>query len=192
MEILTTHFILGVLALIFLRYRNSQKNLLDVVSACVLLLFVSRGLMELFWWGKVVWATGSLGLLISYYLRFKCKDPLQLFDWVKWTGVMLLIIYPVIDFGDPVSNVIGHLAIPILASLYVYDRWIFNPEKMKKRFVVILSIQTLLILLFFSYAIIQKAEADVQRQNADIERSRSVQRIKDLTQELQEFKKQGN
>lgn len=61
-----------------------------------------------------------------------------------------------------VSEVIGILTIPFLATTYVYDRWILEPDTMKKKFVIILGVQTFLIFVLYLYAFVQKAKLDEQ------------------------------
>jgi len=58
--------------------------------------------------------------------------------------------------------------------IYFYDRWILKPEKMKRKFVVIVAIQSVLMLLTLLFAIVQKAEADKQREVAEMQMQEAI------------------
>jgi hypothetical protein len=128
----------------------------------------------------------SLGLLICYAIRLQ-KPSRRLVDWLKWVGVAFLILYSAIgwDFSDGsivATYLITNLTIPILAAIYLYDRWILKPESMKRKFVIILSVQTLLIIGLFAFSIVQKAEADWQREFA-IEQSQLAEKARELAEQ---------
>jgi hypothetical protein len=98
----------------------------------------------------------------------------------------------------------------IVSFLIVLSWWMFQQVNLAKSdkdiILVYLVVVTGIYLVILTYLFFQKiykwqrkgrtlyyiSAADAQRQNAGIERSRAVQRIDDLTQELLEFKKQLN
>ena len=185
MDHLVTELAIGVLGIILFQYKNEQRDFIVLVSGSVLLLFLSRFLIVVTSWGWSVWIIGAVALLITYYLRFRRKSSRTFIDWIKWIGVALLVIYPATIFDLPqeyqlLDYLLSLLTIPLLATIYLYDRWILKPEKMKKRFTIVLSIQTFLILLMLTYSIIQKAEADKQRRNAEMEKIKSEKLIQEL------------
>lgn len=51
-------------------------------------------------------------------------------------------------------------------AICLYDRWTLKFQSMKRRFIILLSIQTLLIIVLLAFSIVQKAEADQQRERA--------------------------
>lgn len=71
----------------------------------------------------------------------------------------------------------------ILATIYLYDRWILKPEKMKRKYIIVLAVQSILILLMLTYAFVQKAQADRSRQDAFEEQQRAIE-IEKKYQEL--------
>jgi hypothetical protein len=103
-------------------------------------------------------------------------------------GAMFVIFYPLsTDKFDYELRTVGYfldnLTIPILAIIHVYDRLIVKLQ-MKKRYIIILSIQTAIILLLLTFSILQKAEADKQTVRAMEERERALK----LEFELQRMK----
>lgn len=126
-----------------------------------------QGLMYIYDWAVWLWAVASGGLLISYSFRYRVKQRREFLDILKWLGVIILIIYPIVFWR--VNNrlysaqyIIEQLTIPILAVIYLYDRWILKPETMKTKFLVVAAAQTVLILLSFIFSLFQKAVADKQ------------------------------
>lgn len=73
-----------------------------------------------------------------------------------------------------------NLIIPVVGTIYVYDRLILNTE-MKKRYIIILSIQSIIILLMLTFSIVQKAEADKQVMRAHREQIRAEKLEYELT-----------
>jgi hypothetical protein len=156
-----------------------------MISGSVLTLFVSRSLIDVVSWGPIIWIIGALSFLTTYYLRFKRKTKRGLIDKIKWIGVVVLVIYPmaILDLPDKYrlfSYLVSLLTVPLLATIYLYDRWILKPEKMKRKFIVILSVQTFLILVMLTYSVIQKAEADSQRLNAERQRVAAEKLLQEL------------
>jgi hypothetical protein len=72
-------------------------------------------------------------------------------------------------------TVLRMLTFVILAIIYSYDRWILKPDKMKKKYLIVLVGQTLLILLMLMYAFVQKSEADRQRDAAEISMMKAME-----------------
>jgi hypothetical protein len=63
-------------------------------------------------------------------------------------------------------EILRSLTLPFVAVIYIYDRWVLKKENMKRKFIIVLVAQTVLIIVFFTFALIQKAEADKQRKLA--------------------------
>ena len=81
---------------------------------------------------------------------------------------------------DSIEYYLENLILPVLGTIYMYDRLILKTE-MKKRFIIILSIQSILILLMLTYAIVQKASANKQFIKAESERFRAEKLESELT-----------
>lgn len=171
MEALITESLIGLIAVAAFQFRNPQKALLNTVSVLVFLLFLAKGLMHSYTWAMWLWIIASVGLFASYLFRFRQKDAVNVLDYIKWIGVLFLLLYPaaLFRFPDPrlwASYVVSDLTVPFLAAIYLYDRWILKPEKMKKKFVIILSVQTVLILVMLTFALFQRALAERYRDKA--------------------------
>jgi hypothetical protein len=112
------------------------------------------------------------GLLITYFLRFIAKAQKSSIDFFKWLGIALLSIWPLCFyyFESPGLNdilyVLSYLTVPVLGVTYLYDRWLLKPETMKKKHLMILVTQTVLIFLMLIYSLFQKTAADKAREEA--------------------------
>jgi hypothetical protein len=171
METLITESVIGLVALAAFQYRNPHKALLNTVSLFVFLLFVAKELMHSYTWAMWLLIIASVGLFVSYLVRFRRKGTVYVFDYIKWIGVGFLLFYPapLFQLPDPYRGapyLVSDLTIPVLAAIYLYDRWILKPEKMKKKFVIILSAQTVLILVMLTFALFQRALAERYRDKA--------------------------
>jgi hypothetical protein len=161
----------GVLGAILFRIRNEQTHYQNWISGFLIGLFLSQALfvygIEIV--GQIVWIISAIGLSVTYLLRFTRKVGRTTIDFLKLVCIGLLIIYP-ITFYTIVSmpgeywGILRSLTLSFVAVIYIYDRWVLKKGSMKRKFVVILVAQTLLILLLFTFALFQRAEADKQRE----------------------------
>ena len=164
--------LLAVIGILIFVYKNPHKKLITWTSLFILIIFLSEWF--LYFWdelvGQLIWIVGMLGLVVSYYLRFRTKETKDTWDYFKWTGVMLIILYPwTVYENDDLWTVLRLVTFPLLTTMFVYDRFVFKPERMKKRFLIILIVQSLLLLLIFTYAIVLKNQANrltIDRMNA--------------------------
>ena len=118
--------------------------------------------------GQIAWTLSAVGLTIFYLKRFASKPDKTNIDVVKILGLVMLIIYP-LPFASifNIENsstwiVLNSLTISILGTILIYDRWILKPSTMKKKFVTILVIQSIIIFFLLIYAFIQKTNVDMQ------------------------------
>jgi hypothetical protein len=187
-EIELLYGLFGIACFIF---QNPNRRHIYPISFLVLGLFVSQiayvYLNELS--GQIIWGISALGLSSCYFLRFKSKISKGFLEYLKILGVILLIIYPLPFYslthvgGGMFWIAIRMLTFSILGTIYFYDRWILNREAMKKRYVVVLVAQSVVILLMLSYAFVQKAEADRQREVAE-QNERKANEMQKRYQEL--------
>jgi len=167
-------FFFGLLGAILFRIRNEQTDYQNLIFGFVIGLFLSQALfvygVETV--GQIIWAISALGLGVAYFLRFNRKVRRITIDFLKLACIGLLIIYPItfytiVPLAGEHWGILRSLTLPIVAVIFIYDRWILKKENMKRKFVIVLVAQTLLILLFFTFALIQKGEADKQREVAE-------------------------
>ncbi len=116
--------------------------------------------------GKIIWAITGLGLVVAYYFRLKSKSKREVIDYLKLVGVALIAIYPINFYTyDYYLNrwdiliAIARLILPMILTIFIYDRYILKPERMKTKFILILVFQLLVILVSFTYALVQQTEA---------------------------------
>lgn len=176
-DILIIHIVIGLIAVILFRYKNPHRYLLDFVSIFVFAVFVSTAVIELTDWGLHFWFVAALGLVSTYIGRFVRQKDIRCFDWIKLSGILVLIFYPFSAFNfegrlETIEYYLENLIIPVVGTIYIYDRLILKTE-MKRRFIVILSVQSILILVLLIFSIVQDAEADKQRVRADGERKKA-------------------
>lgn len=181
------YWIYGTIGVILFRFWNRDKTYINLISIFAAGLIASQFLVLyiVIQNAEIVWAISSAGILVFYSLRFKRKPEKQVIDYIKIGGVLLLITYP-IPFWILFQLIITpcwHLllfATPfILASIFVYDRLILKPEPMKKKFTIILLVQTVIIFLLFTYALAQKMEAnrlvkEAERQRREVENQQKL------------------
>lgn len=170
-------FVFAIIGVLLFRLKNPDKKLFNWISLFVLGLFASEflylyvGLPALC---QSVWIGSSLGLISTYYLRFKSRPNKALLDYLKLICVILLVIYPWPFYSfvpiDQIFWVVRSAGLFFIAFVYTYDRWILKPEIMRKKYLVVLVAQSFLILLMLMYAFIQKAQADeAKEQSARLE-----------------------
>jgi hypothetical protein len=181
--------LLAVIGTALFYFKNPHKRFIIWTSGFVLVLFFSEWI--LFFAdtrvGSIIWTTGAIGLCIAYFLRFKEKRVTrEIWDYVKWIAIFIVIAYPwTIVYGDDnYWTVLRLLTFPSLGTMYLYDRLIFKPGKMKKKFVIILIAQSLLLLLFFTYSILLKNESNRLRIKLEEERINTIK----VEQKLKEIK----
>lgn len=186
------YWIYGTIGVILFRFWNKDKTYINLISVFAAGLIASQSLTSytVIQNTEIIWAISSAGIFVFYSLRFKRKSEKQIIDYVKIGGVMLLIIYPIpfwILFQlviTPFWHLLLYATPFILASIFVYDRMILKPEPMKKKFTIILLIQTVLIFALFIFAIIQKMEADRLAEEAERQR-RNVENQQKLIHAMQ-------
>src|SRR6187551_1536599 len=159
----------GLLGVILFRFWNQDKRFVNWISGFVIVLFLS----EAFYFisdsllAQVTWLISSAGLLFFYSLRFKNKDNKKGIDFLKPLGLIVLIIYPVTFYslahveGSEYWMILRSLTFYLLGTIFIYDRWILKPEAMKKKYVIILVSQSVLILTMLTFALYQKSQADI-------------------------------
>jgi hypothetical protein len=186
------YWIYGTIGVILFRFWNKDKTYINLISVFAAGLIASQSLTSytVIQNTEIIWAISSAGIFVFYSLRFKRKSEKQIIDYVKIGGVMLLTIYPIpfwILFRlviTPFWHLLLYATPFILASIFVYDRMILKPESMKKKFTIILLIQTVLIFALFIFAIIQKMEADRLAEEAERQR-RNVENQQKLIHAMQ-------
>jgi hypothetical protein len=175
----------GLLGAILFRIRNEQTHYQNWIFGFVIGLFLSQAL---FVYGseivsQIIWVISASGLGVAYFLRFIRKVSRTTIDFLKLACIVLLIIYPItfytiVPLPGEYWGILRPLTLPCVAVIYIYDRWVLKKENMKRKFVIVLVAQTLLILALFTFALIQKAEADKQREIAVEQRELAVEQAK--------------
>lgn len=157
----------GVIGIILFRFRNPNRDNLNVISIATCLLFLSEiaffKIAEPI--GLGTWFIAATGLLIAYGFRFKRKEAKTAIDYMKFAVIVLVACYPINFYtlswyaNDlTILIAIGYLIVPMGGATYLYDRWILKPEKMKRKFVTVLIIQTVLIFITLAFAFVRNAE----------------------------------
>ena len=174
----------GLIGVLLFRLKNYNKDYINLVSAFTLTIFIS----EIFFFkvnetsGLIIWAISGLGLLTTYGLRFKSKKQKEVIDYLKLTAIGLVICYPINFYTQnwylhkwDILIAFGDLIVPISGTIYFYDRWILKPEQMKRKFVTILVIQTILILVALTYGFVKNAEKVRMTELADENAKKAIE-----------------
>jgi hypothetical protein len=175
MSPIEVHLAYAVVIIFLFVFRNPVRDYLYPISVFILGLFVSQVAFDLDaeLASQITWTVSALGLVTFYLLRFRRKPLRGISEYLKVGAILLLAIYPLpfytlVYVGDGYYwTVLRMLTFFILATVYFYDRWILKPEEMKKKYLVVLVGQTLLILLMLMYAFVQRSEANRQRELAE-------------------------
>jgi uncharacterized membrane protein (UPF0136 family) len=187
-------FFIGLIGVLILRINNSDKRFLNIISVLVVIILSSDFIDAYLSSGLNVSLIASGLFIIFYTLRFSKKTDRTAIDLIKPLAVILVTIYPLtfVYYENDVFTLLGYLTIPVSVATYSYDRLILKPEPMKKKFIITLVIQTILILVFLTYAYIQKIEADKliimnhqDRLNAEKMISETTDQIEKLKIELE-------
>lgn len=83
---------------------------------------------------------------------------------------------------------IAYLILPMVLTIFIYDRYILKPERMKKKFILILVFQLLVVLVSFMYALVQRTEAKRMERGAvesAIQAEKNAKEAKRIAIELQ-------
>jgi hypothetical protein len=173
----------GLIGTFLFIFRNSDKRYIYRISTFIIGLFVSE--IAYFYFnvlpGQVIWVVSALGLIISYSMRLKDRTEKGIMEIFKVVGLMLLILYPlpfysIVKVGEnSFLATTRMLTFFILGTIYVYDRLILKPEKMKKKYIIALVAQSVFILLLLTFSFIQKAEADKSRQLAQEQEMKAIE-----------------
>jgi len=198
--------IIGLIGALLFLFENPDKNYKTLIFVFVEGVFASQAVfiyLDNPVPGQIIWAISTAGLLIFYPLRLKNKPNKQTIDFLKPIGLILLIIYPIPFYSlVPVGHsdfwaVTNIMTFFVLGTIYIYDRLILKPETMKRKFVIVLVIQTILIGMFFIYAFVQKLVADKQtervyelEQRARESEKRSIELYNDLNKEVEKLKEE--
>lgn len=190
-EYIVIQLSLGLIAPSLFRYRNPHRACIDIVSIFLCALFVGNALLAVTdtTLALVVWVASAVGLALAYLVRFSRKHEIDFFDYIKLASIVALILYsiPYHFVAEEVAvfkYYMTELTLPATAIVYIYDRLILNTE-MKKRFIVILSIQSIMILMLLIFSTYQRAMAEaaldaaVDAQNKAIEMRIKYQELLD-------------
>jgi hypothetical protein len=189
--------IIGFIGAFLFLFKNPDKNYKTLIFTFTVGLFASQTAyiyLDQHLPGQILWVTSTAGLLIFYPIRLKGKQHKEIIDFIKPIGLILLIIYPIPFFSlVPVGQsdlwaVINIMTFYVLGTIYIYDRLIL--KNMKKKFIIVLVIQTVLIGLFFVYALVQRQETVKQQELALESEKKSVQLYLDLNKEIERLKEQ--
>lgn len=102
----------------------------------------------------------SIGLITTFAIRFRARQPKLLTDYLKWIGTGVLVSLPYLqllpfDDVDPVLSVSSL----VVFFIYVYDRWVTRPDPITGQFRTLLLVQSLAIVLILIYALVQRTQA---------------------------------
>ena len=166
----------AVLGVFLFRFRNPNKYLINIISILMFSVFMTGFLF--FYFGELVGLIGcgiSGGcLVISFLLRTYQNGFRTGIDYAKCIAIIAVALYPINFFTydffiqeNYILIAIGYLILPAAAVIYFYDRYILKPEKMKKRFIIVLIVQTIVIAIAFLYAFIQQTKAVAAQSQAE-------------------------
>jgi len=142
----------------------------------------------------VLWVVLGVLFLTLYALRFRRKPQVDLMDHFKLGAMLLAPFVPLLSTSIKYEllGIAEFIYLPLLICIYSIDRLIIKSEPMKKKFVIVLIVESVIVLLSLTYAYVQTVVAK--------ETMRGLEAIKDeldkqqyenrkLAAELEELKK---
>lgn len=173
----------GLIGVFLFRFRNTNRDWINMISLATIGIFVIEILFLKIneTTGLMIWGISGLALLFAYGNRFKNKTDKGVIEFLKLIAIGLVACYPINFYSWTwhqnnwdILIALGYLIVPVSGTIYIYDRWILKPEKMKKKFVITLIIQSVFILVAMIYAYVQKGVADENLREAIEQRDEAL------------------
>jgi hypothetical protein len=168
-----TNSIIGIVILGLLWINVPNRYMLMPITLFAAILLSITILLQYFnmeyWTLQAIWGVSSIGLFSAYLLRFRRKSNRNTIDYVKLIAVLTFPFIQMLPPGFPSSDYfpVWSLVVTFFVLVtYVYDRIILNNNDMNGKYIAILIGQSLLILMFLVYALVQRTQAIKQREIA--------------------------
>jgi len=190
----------ALLGVLVFRFRAVQRELVNTTSALVVSIFLSEIVIYHIneTAGLAFWIASGVALVTVYAFRFRRKTDKQAIEYIKGLAIMLIALYPLnfywwSFFTNDQYLVLSLISVivPAAGFVYTYHRFILKPIEMKRKFVVILVVQTIGILMFLVFALYQQTlaqnalmQAEAQARLAD-KNALEVQEVRTELSELQ-------
>lgn len=128
---------------------------------------------------RVVYVTSSAVFFILYVIRHLQRLPRSMTDNIKVLVVFLIALHPALSFfyteRIQVWFEAGVILIPTIAlGTFVYDRWILSIYKMKNKSFWFMIGQTVLLIIFLAFALVQRSQA-IAAQEREMEMRRKLE-----------------
>jgi hypothetical protein len=190
MNSVETDLVYGIIGVFLFTFRNADKKYIYPVSIFTIGLFISQ--VAYFYFaalaGQLIWAISAIGLLSCYAVRFNNKRQKGIIEFFKLFGIILLTIYPLpfyslVHLGDGNFWMVTRMVtFFILVTIYLYDRWILKPEEIKRKYILLLVAQSILVFVMLVFSLLQKAQADESRELAEQQREKAIENGKRATE----------
>lgn len=162
------NFFYAIVGVVLYNVKSKHANYLKILSGLYLILFfgdiIYQDLDEAA--AKVLWYFVSFSILAISILRVRSKEKVTPFEVIKIFAAMVILTMPITFYdiaglwGSKWILVLHASVLPILFSIYIYDRFIYSKESVGSRTIFILVIQTIIIIGLLMYAFDKKTQMD--------------------------------
>ena len=162
------NFLYALVGVVLYNVKTKHANYLKILSGLYLVLFLGdiiyQDVDEAA--AKVLWYFVSFAILIISVLRVRSKERVTPFEIIKIFAALVILTMPITFYdiaslwGSKWILVLHASVIPILFSIYIYDRFIYDKEQVGSRTIFILIIQTIVIIGLLMYAFDKKTQMD--------------------------------
>lgn len=171
MDNVYVNFFYVLVGVVLYNVKSRHANYLKVLSGLYLLLFIGdiiyQDVDEAA--AKVMWYFVSFAILTISILRVRSKGKFTLFEIIKILAVIVILSMPITFYdiaglwGTKWILVLHSSVIPILFSIYVYDRFILRHDVVGSRTLTVLIIQTIIIIGLLVYVFDIKTQMDYKK-----------------------------
>ncbi|QSE99063.1 hypothetical protein [Fulvivirga lutea] len=171
MDNVYANFVYALVGVILYNVKSKHANYLKVLSGLYLILFLGdiiyQDVDEAA--AKAMWFFVSFSILTISILRVRSKEKITAFELIKILAAMLILTMPITFYdiaglwGKQWVIVLHTSIVPILFSIYVYDRFILNYDEVGNRTLTMLIIQTIMIIGLLVYAFDKSTQMEFKK-----------------------------
>ncbi|MEP1033330.1 hypothetical protein [Ekhidna sp.] len=176
--------VIGVIVAYYFNLDNLHLPYIKHVTIALLIWWLSFQAKTVFYPFIDTWLLALTAAIFSYvyFQRFKARNEKHWIDYLKLTGVIILVPSTYLD--TLIAPVITPLACLFLTLIFLFDRLIIRRNMNKTTQIITFSIMVLVCLSFLIYSFIKADEANKARVMAEEQRLEAV-RLQEMAVELQ-------
>ncbi|MEQ8927816.1 MAG: hypothetical protein RLO81_18510 [Fulvivirga sp.] len=197
MDNVYANFVYALIAVILYNIKSNHANYLKVLSGLYVVLFLGdiiyQDVDEAA--AKAMWFFVSFSILIISILRVRSKEKFTPFEIIKVLAAIIILTMPLTFYdiaglwGKQWVLVLHTSIVPILFSIYVYDRFILKHDQVGSRTLTLIIIQTIIIIGLLVYAFDKKTQMEfkkIEHKEALYKKDLEIDRLQNDLEECQD------